>query len=54
MLLILYYIVEANVLNRSGFHVHSGLWTETNQDATESINPDPIIILLILFLKHLK
>ena len=40
MLLILYYIVEANVLNRSGFHVHSGLWRQANQDATESIKPD--------------
>ena len=28
---------------RSGFHVHSGLWRQANQDATESIKPDLVI-----------
>ena len=46
-------ILSRNFLNRSGFYVHSGLWCQTNQDATESIKPDLLISYSISFNWHL-
>ena len=46
-------ILSRNFLNRSGFYVHSGLWRQTNQDATESIKPDLLISYSISFNWHI-